>query len=148
MPIFEKAAAYTVVLWVAALLYFYLFVLLLFFPERFLADVGVAGNEAAFFVARRASMLMLGFAVLSFQARTARAPAARQAVTLSIAVNMAGFAILGCREYGRGFANAAILRVAVIECLLTTACFLLWLAARKEEQREMQPTPGRPQPES
>jgi hypothetical protein len=127
---------YKVVVCTAACLYLYLFVLLLFFPAKSLSDVGVAGHESAFFLARRASMLMLGFAVLSFQATKIRCLVTRQVVAVSIAVNMAGFAALSYTEYGRGFANAGILKPAVIESLLTAFCLLLWLGGRKSIRQE------------
>jgi hypothetical protein len=143
LKFFQKPATYTVVVCMTACLYLYLFVLLLLFPAKFLADIGVAGHESAFFLARRASMLMLGFAVLSFQATKVRCLTTRQVVAASIAVNMAGFAVLSCTEYGRGFANAGILPPAVIESLLTVSCILLWFGVRKSrQQEEMRKTPG------
>lgn len=129
--LFEKPVAYTVVVCLASCLYFYLFITLLFSPAQFLASVGVAGNEAAYFLARRASVLMLGFSVLSFQAARLRCLVTRQVIAIGIAVNMAGFAVLGCMEYRRGFANASILHAAVIESTLAALCLLLWLGCRR-----------------
>jgi hypothetical protein len=144
LTFFEKPRTYSVVLCLAACLYFYLFVTLLFASPGFLASIGVPGNESAYFLARRASALMLGFAVLAFLARNLRSAVARRAVAFSIAVNMAGFAVLSIAEFRRGFANSGILTPAVVESLLAAVCFLLWLAARQAARREethSSPTP-------
>jgi hypothetical protein len=131
---FGNSTTYAVVMWTAACLYLALFVMLLCFPERFLEDAGVAGNESAFFLSRRAAMLMLGFSALSFQARKASHSVARQGILLSISVSMAGFAVLGSVEYWRGFANAGILKPVAVESALATTTFLLWLVGGREPE--------------
>lgn len=142
--LFEKPVTYTVVVCLAGCLYFYLFVTLLFSPMQFLAGVGVVGNEAAFMLSRRASMLMLGFSVLAFQAAKLQSIVTRQVVAVGIAVNMLGFAVLGCMEYRRGFANAGILRAAVIESSLAALCLLLWFGGRRALTQQQNAGEGMP----
>ena len=78
-----------------AILCCYLFFLLCLSPQSFLFDLGIEGNEAAYFISRRAGMLMLGISVLLFFARNVPHSQARQAIALSISVTMFGLAIAG-----------------------------------------------------
>ncbi len=52
-----------------SLLCLYLFYLLFFSASSFLNDLGVEGAEVAYFISRRAAVLMLGISVLMFFAR-------------------------------------------------------------------------------
>lgn len=75
------------------LLYLSLFYQLLFTPVQMLQGFGVGADAATIYLARRISVLMLGFAVLHFLGcRLARSPG-RTAVAVAVAVNMGGFAI-------------------------------------------------------
>ena len=129
----RKQSTYRILSYASALLYLYLFSLLLFAPQSFLRDIGIAGNGAAYFLARRASMLMLGFAILTFSGRNAPCSPARQAITLSVALSMAGMAGLSFFEYFRGFANGGILPAGAVETILACVYGLLWLANRKPD---------------
>jgi hypothetical protein len=134
--IIQKQNTYQIVSNLTAALYFYLFVMLLFFPGSFLNDIGIKTTESAEFLARRAAMLMLGFAVLVFFGRKMYHSSARQVTALAISVNMAGFALMGLFEFGRGFVNAGILTAVTIESILAVSYFLFWLAARRAESLE------------
>jgi hypothetical protein len=134
--IIEKQNTYQIVSYLTAALYFYLFVMLLFFPGSFLNDIGIKTTESAEFLARRAAMLMLGFAVLVFFGRKMYHSPARQVMALAISVNMAGFALMGLFEFGRGFVNAGILTAVTIESILAVSYFLFWFAARRAESLE------------
>jgi hypothetical protein len=129
--IIEKQNTYQIMSCLTAALYFYLFVMLLFFPGPFLNDLGIQTTESADFLARRAAMLMLGFAVLVFFGRKVSDSMARQVMAIAISINMAGFAVMGLVEFGRGFANAGILAAVIIESILAVSYFLFWLAARR-----------------
>jgi hypothetical protein len=129
--IIEKQNTYQIMSYLTAALYFYLFVMLLFFPGSFLNDLGIQSNESADFLARRAAMLMLGFAVLVFLGRKVSDSMARQVMAIAVSINMAGFAVMGLVEFGRGFANAGILMAVIIELILAVSYFLFWLAARR-----------------
>ncbi|MCJ8296127.1 MAG: hypothetical protein MJK15_17115 [Colwellia sp.] len=117
-----------------SLLCFYIFYLLFRTPEKFLFDVGVTGSEAAYFVARRAAMLMLGISVLMFCARNLKNGRARQAIVLSLVVTMSSLALLGSYEFSRGFVNEGIIGAIVIESMLAMAFFTIWLVNRGEIQ--------------
>jgi hypothetical protein len=129
--IIEKQNTYQIMSYLTAALYFYLFVMLLFFPGSFLNELGIQSTESADFLARRAAMLMLGFAILVFFGRKVSDSMARQVMAIAISINMAGFAVMGLVELGRGFANAEILTAVIIESILAVSYFLFWLAARR-----------------
>jgi len=112
-------------------LYFYLFISLLLFPESLCKDFGITGNESVYFLARRASMLMLGFSVLLFLARNVSPSVARQTIAFAIGLNMAGFALLGSFELIRGFVKSSILSVIVIEILVAAIYFSFWVSDRR-----------------
>jgi hypothetical protein len=136
LTIFKNKNTFKFLSYATALLYFTLFLMLLVFPNYFLNDVGLNSSDSAHFLSRRASMLMLGFSVLSFFGRNAPHSTARQAIVLSIAVSMAGLATLGIFEFARGFVSAAILQPVSVESILAIAYLLFWLASR-------QPVPAR-----
>ncbi|KGJ86821.1 hypothetical protein [Colwellia psychrerythraea] len=117
-----------------SLLCFYIFYLLFKTPENFLSDVGVTGSEAAYFVARRAAMLMLGVSVLMFFSRNLQNGQARQAIALSLVVTMSSLALLGSYEFSRGFVNEGIIGAIIIESMLAMAFFTIWFVNRRETQ--------------
>ena len=131
--IIEKQNTYQIVSYLTAALYFYLFVMLLFFPGSFLNGIGIETTESAEFLAKRAAMLILGFAVLTFFGRKISHSPARQVMALAIGVNMAGFALMGLFEFWRGFVNAGILTAVTIESILAASYFLFWLTAKRAE---------------
>ncbi len=110
---------------------FYLFYLLLFSPQSFLADLGVEGSEAAYFVSRRAAMLMLGISILTFFIRSLPHSQARQAIALSICITMSGLALAGSYELLRGFVGQDILTAIVIETILAASFLYIWFANRR-----------------
>jgi hypothetical protein len=134
--IIEKQNTYQIVSCLTAALYLYLFVSLLFSPGSFLNDFGVEATAPAEFLARRVAMLMLGFAVLAFLGMKMPHSPARQAMTLAIAVNMTGFAVMGLIEFGQGVMGVEILAAAAIESFVAVAYFLFWLAGRRAESSE------------
>jgi hypothetical protein len=126
----RQPRVYKILSWATALLYFYLFVSLLFFPDPFIKDMGLIGSETTFILARRVSMLMLGFSALAMLGASAPHSVARQALVLAISINMAGFAIMSIYEYVQGTVNASLLQAAAIEMFLAVAYFLFWLVGR------------------
>ena len=108
-----------------SLLYFYLFYTLLFNPQGLCADFGLEGNEVVYFLAKRASMLMLGFGVLLLLGINLKEAKSRAVVAVSVAVCMLGFATMSGYEYFRGFVNAGILPAFVIEIILGLAFLVL-----------------------
>jgi hypothetical protein len=110
-----------------ALLCGYLFYSLCFSPQSFLLDLGVVGNEAAYFVCRRTGMLMLGISVLMLFARNLPHSQARQAIAISIAVTMFGLALASSYEFARGYVGNAIFGAIVLESILAVSFFYLWV---------------------
>lgn len=133
MAILRGEKTYRVMSYITVSLYVYLFVSLLFDPHSFLQSVGVEGTESAYFLARRASMLMLGFAIVSFFGRNAPNSIARQAIVLSIAISMAGLCCMSSFEYARGFSSSGILTPAIVELVLAVVYFLLWLSNKQAD---------------
>jgi peptidoglycan/LPS O-acetylase OafA/YrhL len=117
-----------------ALLCCYLFYSLCFSPQSFLLDLGVEGNEAAYFISRRTGMLMLGVSVLMFCARNLPHSQARQAIALSIAITMLGLTITGTYELLRGYVGNAIIGAIAIESILASSFFYLWFSNAKKTQ--------------
>jgi len=74
------------------LLYLSLFYQLLFTPEQILQSFGIGAEPYIIFLARRISVLMLGFSVLVLLACNLRSSKARAIIATAVAVNMAGFA--------------------------------------------------------
>ena len=85
----------------------------------------VEGNASAYFLARRAAMLFLGYAVMAYTVRNAERSHARQAIILGIGTAMLSLFILGGVELVRGFAGFGILLAMVAELLLAVAYFSL-----------------------
>ncbi len=111
-------------------LYFYLFYLLLLTPQSLCESFGVTCGETAYFIARRASMLMLGFAILAFLLRNTPRSTVRQAIAATIGVNMAGLASLGVYEMVRGFVETSILGIVVIELVIAVTFFSFLITDR------------------
>jgi len=118
-----------------AILCCYLFFLLCLFPQSFLSDLGIEASEAAYFISRRAGMLMLGISVLLFFARNVPHSQARQAIALSISVTMFGLIIAGSYEFLRGYVNSAIFGPIVIESILAASFFYIWFSNHKKSGR-------------
>ncbi len=95
-------SAFQIVSLLAAALYAYLFVALLVFPEASCRSFGLTVSDSLTVLARRASMLMLGFSAIAFLSRNAQPSPLRRAISLAIGINMAGFAASGTYELLRG----------------------------------------------
>lgn len=106
-------------------------VILFFTPDLIFKLFGVMGNESAFFIARRASMFFLGYAVISYCSRNAQPSIPRQAISLGMALSMLGFSILGIIEFARGFAGGGIFLPITAELFFAFSYFSLWLSDRK-----------------
>lgn len=106
-------------------------ILLLFFPAVIFMLFGITGNEAAYFISRRAAMLFIGYAVIACLSRNAQPSEGRQAITLGIACSMSGLAILGLFEFVRGFVGSGIFLAVSAELFLAVSYFTLWQSDRK-----------------
>jgi drug/metabolite transporter superfamily protein YnfA len=108
-----------------------LFLLLLFYQEPVFILFDIEGNDAAYFICRRAAMLFGGYAVISFFTRDLQSSITRQAVSPGFAFAMAGLALMGTIECIRGFAGGGILVAAAGELFLAVSYCYIWLLDRK-----------------
>lgn len=103
---------------------------LILVPEVLFMLFGIDEHSSAFFIGRRAAMLFLGLAVLTWCIRKAEFSESRQAVCLSLSVSMLGLAILGTVEYLRGFAGIGIALAIITEAVLAALYFKVWLSGK------------------
>ncbi len=122
-----RVGAFTVASILAAALFAWLFAQMQLTPREFCAGFGLEPSVGLVLMVRRASMLMLGFAVLLFLARRAPPSPLRRAVSLSVAVTMAGFAAMGTQELLRGALPPAVWAVVGIEVAFAATFLGLWL---------------------
>lgn len=108
-------------------------IFLLLVPEPIFLIFGVAGNESAYFISRRASMLFAGYAAIAFFSRHEPPSASRQSISFGIGTSMVGFGALGLFELLRGFAGPGILLPMVVELFLALSYFSIW---SRNKQRE------------
>lgn len=99
-------------------LFVYLFTMLFFSSDSFMTDIGLEPSMASLVLARRAAVLMLGFAVLTFGARNLVASKSRQVVCLTVCITMFGLSCMGTYEYMNGNINASIMTAIIIETIL------------------------------
>lgn len=109
-----------------------LFVVLLCSPELIFWLFGVEGNESAYFIARRAAMLFLGFAVIAYFSRHAKHSEERQVIILGFTCLMFGLSALGTFEFVRGFVGVGIFLAISAELPLAMLYGSLWLSSRKK----------------
>ena len=108
-----------------------LFFCLLLVPEWIFILFEVDGNESAYFISRRAAILFLGYAILSYLIRNAQHSDARQAVTLGICASMLSLALLGIFELFRGFAGIGIILAVLAEVFIAGSYFSIWFSHRQ-----------------
>lgn len=101
-----------------SVLFLYLFFVLLFDSASFFADVDIVPGEAAFFLARRTSMFMIGISILLFLSKNFQHSDTRQAIIIATAVIMLGLATMGTYELVRGNVGKAILMPIAIETIV------------------------------
>jgi len=92
-----------------------LFFQLLLTPESFLSGVGLTPSEAAVVITRRASIFMLGLAVLLIGSFRLKHSNGRQAICLSVGITMLGLACMSYYEFNKGTLSTAIIPAICIE---------------------------------
>lgn len=107
----------------AAALSMTLFVLLLIFPGVIYWLFELPADDTADFMSRRAALLFLGLAVVAFAGRNEPNSGMRRAVSLGMAVLMAGLAGLGAIEFFRGACGVGIWLAVVTEAAFAIAYF-------------------------
>lgn len=108
-------------------------VFLLLIPEPIFLIFGVAGNESAYFISRRASMLFVGYAAIAFLSRHEPPSASRQSISFGIGTSMSGFVALGLFELVRGVAGPGILLPMAVELFLALCYLSIWSRDKRGE---------------
>lgn len=116
----------------ASIISFLLFLTLFLVPQLIFMLFEIEGNASAYFLSRRAAMLFLGYAIMTFVARNAEHSIARQAISLGFGSAMLSLMILGVFELVRGFVGFGILFAMGAELLLATAYFSIWFSNRSK----------------
>jgi hypothetical protein len=106
----------------AACLCIALFTMLMLCPSVLQWLFGIEGNATADFIGRRAAVLFLGLAAITYLGRNDANTAARQSIATSLFLTMAGLACLGTIELLRDAAGIGIL-VAVLGEVLFAALY-------------------------
>ena len=127
---------FKVVSLLGAALFLWLFYSLLFSPGSVCDGFGIERSEALFVIARRASVLMLGFAVLLFLVRDVPPSPARRSIAAAVAVTFAGLAILGSYEIFRGAMKSSVWRVVATEVAFAASFVTLWVLDLRLWRRE------------
>jgi hypothetical protein len=126
MKIIGKVFRFNVLCLAASILYCYLFGLLLLSPESLFKDLGIPDSNTATFIARRAAMLMAGFALITFFGRNFTDNGARRAICVSVSASMTGLAITGFHALQTGFVSQRIIVPIVIELAFAILFLLAW----------------------
>jgi len=121
---------YTIVVHAGALVFGVLAILLFTVPRSFLDGLGLDLTSSTDVLCRRAAVLLLGLAVLSFSARNAAAAATRRVVAWTTLVTTGAMAVLGSVELARGATTAAILRPVAIETVVAVVFLMVLLKER------------------
>lgn len=107
---------------------------LFFVPDTIVVSFGLEPTVSASFLARRAAVLFLGFAVLAVASLDPRGPAPRPFLAC-VAVSMLGLAILGTAEFLRGVASAGIGPAIVTEIIVGGGAVILLMLDRRVRPR-------------
>lgn len=107
-----------------------LFLTLLLVPQLIFMLFEIEATASASFLARRAAMLFLGYAVITYVSRNAEHSSARQAISLGLAATWVSLAVLGVFELVRGVAGFGILLAIGAELLLAFAYGSIWFVNR------------------
>jgi len=124
---------YKIVSIASAILTSILFLSLLLMPDLIFWIFSIETTEAANFIARRASILFLGLAILSFLSRNTPHSSLRQNIILAMFVLWSLMALLGLFELVRGFAGLGILLAITAEIIFAISYFLIF---RKHSNRD------------
>jgi len=115
---------------IASLLYFFLFYILQFKPEKITSDLGLTGNDVAYVFIKRASILMLGFGVLLFLGRNVEEVKSKYVISISVSVCMLGLALMSTLEFVKGNLSNGVITPLVIESFVGITFMLLAISNR------------------
>ena len=126
---------YKIISIVTSILFVYLFSQLFFLSDSFVKDLGLEPSIASLVLARRASMFMLGIAILMFFSRNLPASKTRQIICLSTGVTLLGLACMGTFEFIKGNLNSSIMVAIVIESILWISYMIILIKDWKTENK-------------
>lgn len=126
---------YKIINIVTSILFVYLFSQLFFWSDAFVKDLGLEPSIASLVLARRASMFMLGIAILMFFSRNLPASKTRQIICLSTGVTLLGLACMGTFEFITGNLNSSIMVAIVIESILWISYMIILIKDWKTENK-------------
>ena len=115
-----------------SLLFAYLFFTLLIDSESFLKGLGLESSVSTFFLARRASIFMLGISVLLLFAMNLSHSKARQIICLATGITMLGLSLTGIYEFINGSINSTIIPPIIIEIILGFSFLIVIFINRKK----------------
>ncbi|MBL4805743.1 MAG: hypothetical protein JKY31_00455 [Rhodobacteraceae bacterium] len=122
---------YRVVSLAASVVCLLLCLILLLLPDVIYWLFNITGAEVSDFLARRAAMLFLGFAVLCFLGRNAEDSEMRRTVSVAMAIAMAGLAATGIFEFMRGYVGIGIWLAIVVEVAFAVLFGRFWVLGRR-----------------
>jgi len=126
---------YKIISIATSLLFVYLFSQLFFLSNSFVKDLGLEPSITSLVLARRASMFMLGIAILMFFSRNLPASKSRQIICLSTGVTLLGLACMGTIEFLKGNVNSSIMVAIFIESVLWISYGIILIKDRKTENK-------------
>lgn len=136
-----KTRLFTCLSLLTGLLYLWLFYQLLFTPVEMLKSFGLTAEPHAIYLAKRISVLMLGFAVLLLLGLRLKPSAARAVIAAAVAINMAGFALNSFLGAANGILiDPAIPLIGGIESFVALAYGFFAIADFRASRLVSQPT--------
>ena len=111
-----------------------LFVCLLVSPNLIFWLFNIEDTTSAAIMSRRAAMLFLGFALITWLGRNADHSDARQAIAAGIAATMLGLVIVGLTEFVRGAVGPGIFFAIVAEVIIGVLYLRVWMLNRGVSQ--------------
>ena len=115
---FIMKSLYKIVSIVTSVLFVYLFSQLFFWSDSFVTDLGLEPSITSLVLARRASMFMIGIAVLMFASRNLPPSKVRQIICLSSGITFLGLSCMGTYEFINSHVNSSIIIAITIETIL------------------------------
>ncbi|WP_424982959.1 hypothetical protein [Maritalea sp. S77] len=110
----------------AALLFFTLSALMIFYPPLIYWLFALEPHELGDFLAKRAGVLFLGLGLLSFLTRDVRDKAIQRIISISFGSMMLLMAAMGIYEFARGYAGIGIWFANLTEIGFGAAYLMMW----------------------
>jgi hypothetical protein len=116
-----------------SVLFVYLFSQLFFISDSFVRGLGLEPSVTSLVLSRRASMFMLGIAILLFASRNLPQSKTRQIICFSTGTTLFGLACMGSYEFIKGNVNSSIIIAISIETILWISYGIIILKDRNSK---------------